>query len=72
MLYMVNVPLHNLTDILIWAGINYFLMFAIIFAGMKILKFLMKQSNALKLLELSERNLDEPLNQNQMRKTEEK
>lgn len=72
MLYMVKVPLHNLTDILTWAGINYFLMFAIIFAGMKILKFFMKQSNALKLLELSERNLDVPLNQNQMRKTEEK
>ncbi len=32
----------------------------------------MKQSNAIKLLELSERNLDVPLNQNQMRKTEEK
>ncbi|MBI0421786.1 hypothetical protein I7H67_03060 [Acinetobacter sp. ACIN00229] len=72
MLYMVKVPLHNLTDILTWAGINYFLMFAIIFVGMKILKFFMKQSNALKLLELSERNLDVPLNQNQMRKTEEK
>ncbi|MER8077647.1 hypothetical protein [Acinetobacter pittii] len=72
MLYMVKVPLHNLTDILTWAGINYFLMFAIIFAGMKILKFFMKQSNALKLLELSERNLNVPLNQNQMRKKEEK
>ncbi|PTV52129.1 hypothetical protein [Acinetobacter seifertii] len=72
MLYVVKVPLHNLTDMLTWAGINYFLMFMIIFAGMKILKFFMKQSNALKLLELSERNLDVPLNQNQMRKTEEK
>ncbi|NUG23975.1 hypothetical protein [Acinetobacter lactucae] len=68
MLYIVKVPLHNLTDILTWAGFNYFLMFAIIFAGMKMLKFFMKQSNALKLLELSERNLDVPINQNQIRK----
>ncbi|MCA4419242.1 hypothetical protein [Acinetobacter baumannii] len=61
MLYIVDVPLHNLKDILVWAGINYFLMFAIIFIGTKILKFFMKQSNALKFIELSERNLDLPL-----------
>ncbi|HAV5509572.1 TPA: hypothetical protein JI079_05125 [Acinetobacter baumannii] len=72
MLYMVDVPLHNLTDTLVWGGFNYFLMFVIIFIGTKILKFFMKQSNALKLLELSERNLDVPLNQNQSTTREQK
>lgn len=72
MLYMVDVPLHNLKDILVWGGFNYFLMFVIIFIGTKILKFFMKQSNALRLLELSERNLDAPLNQNQSTTREQK
>lgn len=58
MLYIVDIQLHNTRDILIWAGINYFLMIVIIFIGTKILKFFMKQSNVLKLLELSERKLD--------------
>lgn len=72
MLYIVDVPLHNLKDILVWAGINYFLMFAIIFIGTKILKFFMKQSNALKLIELSERNLDLPLTQYHSAETKQK
>lgn len=58
MLYIYDMPLHNTQDILVWAGINYFLMFAIIFTGTRILKFFMKQSNALRFLELSERNLN--------------
>lgn len=72
MLYIYDMPLHKTRDIVAWAGINYFLMFAIVFIGTRILKFFMKQSNALRFIELSERNLDIQLKQNQISKAEER
>ncbi|HDI8306226.1 TPA: hypothetical protein PPD39_001870 [Acinetobacter baumannii] len=58
MLYIYKIHFKNIYEILIWAGINYFIMLAIIFIAFKILRFFLRYTHALKFIELSIDNVN--------------
>jgi len=66
MLYFVDINFNNnLEAILAWGGFSFLLMLGIVYLGSRVLKFFMRQSNALKLLSLPKKNLDTLLKENE-------
>lgn len=61
MLYCVDINFNNnINAMLAWGFFNFLLMLGIVYIGSRILKFFMRQSNALKLLNLPKKKFDIP------------